>query len=147
MPGASQFDLGNDSYLAIAAIGMNPQSNGSVKLRSADPNDPPLIDLNCLAHPYDRRVMIEGLRLALRFRRTPLLAKFYKGDILAPISDSDEDLWKFIGATAATVWHGNGTVRMGKDGDADTCVDVDFKVRGVGNLRVADLSVCPLTPK
>jgi hypothetical protein len=45
------------------------------------------------------------------------------------------------------MWHANGTVKMGKRGDLLACVDTDFKVIGVQGLRVADLSVCPFTPK
>jgi choline dehydrogenase-like flavoprotein len=40
-----------------------------------------------------------------------------------------------------------GTVRMGKKDDDRACVDTDFRVRGVKNLRVVDLSVIPLLPK
>jgi hypothetical protein len=45
------------------------------------------------------------------------------------------------------MWHANGTVKMGKRGELLACVDTDFKVIGVQGLRVADLSVCPFTPK
>ena len=46
-----------------------------------------------------------------------------------------------------TAWHANGTVKMGKAEDKDACVDTHFRVYGVEKLRVADLSVCPLTIK
>lgn len=36
---------------------------------------------------------------------------------------------------------------MGKPEDADSCVDTNFRVHGLESLRVADLSVCPLTAK
>ena len=36
---------------------------------------------------------------------------------------------------------------MGKKSDAGACVDTDFRVRGVEDLRVADLSVLPIIPK
>ncbi|TVY90074.1 Dehydrogenase [Lachnellula willkommii] len=35
---------------------------------------------------------------------------------------------------------------MGKKGDERACVDTDFKLSGVENLRVVDLSVIPLLP-
>ncbi|XMA11131.1 hypothetical protein WAI453_003922 [Rhynchosporium graminicola] len=43
-------------------------------------------------------------------------------------------------------WHMCSTTRMGKKGDEGAVVDTDFRVRGVQNLRVADLSVLPLLP-
>lgn len=39
------------------------------------------------------------------------------------------------------------TVRMGKSDDAGACVDTEFRVKGLENLRVVDLSVLPLLPK
>lgn len=45
------------------------------------------------------------------------------------------------------MWHANGTVMMGKRDDPNACVDPSFRVFGVSNLRVADLSICPLTAK
>lgn len=46
-----------------------------------------------------------------------------------------------------SAWHMCQTVRMGKPEDAQACTDTDFRVRGVQNLRVVDLSVMPLIPK
>jgi choline dehydrogenase-like flavoprotein len=48
---------------------------------------------------------------------------------------------------ADVVWHANGTVKMGLEDDIQACVDKNFKVKGVDALRVADMSVCPFTPK
>jgi hypothetical protein len=36
---------------------------------------------------------------------------------------------------------------MGKKGEDGACVDTDFRVRGIENLRVVDLSIIPLLPK
>ncbi len=38
------------------------------------------------------------------------------------------------------------TVKMGREEDKSACVDTDFRIRGVQNLRVVDLSVLPLLP-
>jgi choline dehydrogenase-like flavoprotein len=40
-----------------------------------------------------------------------------------------------------------GTVKMGKPGDPNTCVDHDLRVLGVNSLRVADMSILPILPK
>lgn len=125
---------------------MNPQSRGSVTLASANPEDAPLIDMALLSHPYDRYVMINGVRTNMKFSRTKALSKFVTGHINEPKSDSDEDIWQFIEKNVGPVFHANGSVMMGKNGGKDACVDKDLKVFGLESLRVADLSVCPLTP-
>ncbi len=45
------------------------------------------------------------------------------------------------------MWHACGTVKMGKMDKEGTCVDKDFKIFGVQNLRVADMSVAPFLPR
>lgn len=39
------------------------------------------------------------------------------------------------------------TIKMGKKGSQGACVDTEFRVNGIGNLRVVDLSILPLIPK
>ena len=36
---------------------------------------------------------------------------------------------------------------MGKPGEANACVDKDFRVTGVRGLRVVDMSVAPFMPR
>ncbi len=38
------------------------------------------------------------------------------------------------------------TIKMGKD-EEGTCVDKDFRVVGLENLRVVDMSITPFVPK
>ena len=45
------------------------------------------------------------------------------------------------------MWYMCGTVKMGKPGEPDACVDKNFRVMGVQGLRVVDMSVVPLMPK
>ena len=68
---------------------MNPQSRGTVTLESADPLAAPLIDPKFLTHPYDQRVMIEGVREIMRILSAPV----YAGrtiEKVGPKDDSDE---------------------------------------------------------
>jgi choline dehydrogenase-like flavoprotein len=69
---------------------MHSQSSGSISLKSADPKDPPSINLNVLAHPYDRRITIEALRKTYQFLQNSTfpIDKVLEG----PKSDSDDDL-------------------------------------------------------
>lgn len=86
------YDFGNDAYFSSLRIGLNHQSRGEVSLASADPEDAPLINLNLMTHPFDRRVMIEGARTILRYINAPKLSKYLKHHLFVPASDSEKDI-------------------------------------------------------
>lgn len=73
-------------------IGLNLQSRGEITLQSGNPDDAPLINFNLLNHPFDRVVMLEGAREMLRYLKSPTLSAYIKENILAPQSDSEEDI-------------------------------------------------------
>jgi hypothetical protein len=50
-------------------------STGEVRLQSADPKDPPIIDPRYLTHPFDQRAAIEGFKELLAFVESPSFAK------------------------------------------------------------------------
>ncbi|KAF2263305.1 choline dehydrogenase [Lojkania enalia] len=134
------------SYFTAVAFLMNAQSEGSVTLRSANPDDKPVIDVGYLTHPYDRRVMRESIRRTWQKAfENPGMKKYIKKRIYGPESLSDEDVDAFMREATGTVWHANGTAMMGKKDNPLACVDSSFRVYGVEGLRVADLSVCPVT--
>jgi len=126
---------------------MNPLSKGTVTLNSSDPSDAPLIDPKLASHPYDRRVMIEGYKRLLDFLQAPVFKKDTVKLVGVPEGRSDEEIWEYCSTTIGSSWHMCSTVRMGKKGEKGACVDTSFKLNGVGNLRVVDLSVIPLLPK
>jgi choline dehydrogenase-like flavoprotein len=71
---------------------MNPQSRGQIMLQSADPADPPLIDPNYLDHPLDRRVMVEGIKAALEYIKSPRIAKYLKQIVEEPEKYNDASI-------------------------------------------------------
>lgn len=71
---------------------MNPQSTGSVTLRSKNPLDRPIIDPGYFTHPYDMHSMMAALRADRKLMETKIMNQHYKGLIMAPRSDSDEDV-------------------------------------------------------
>ncbi|CAO2654982.1 Nn.00g117150.m01.CDS01 [Neocucurbitaria sp. VM-36] len=144
-PPGAQITPGN-SYMTFITFLMNPQSEGSITLKSSKPEDKPVIQLNYLTHPYDARVMREAIRSTWTLiAENPTLKPTIRKTLCGPASLSDEDVDSFMRANTTTVWHANGTVKMGSKKDELACVDSAFRVRGVEGLRVADLSVCPLT--
>ncbi|KAH7069466.1 hypothetical protein FB567DRAFT_224485 [Paraphoma chrysanthemicola] len=131
----------NTSYLGAICLIMNPQSRGTVTLRSSDPSVPPLINPNFLTHPFDRRVIIEGVRETMRIQRSPVYASRTL-DRLGPEDNSDEAIWTHVKRNLQSSWHMSCTAAMGKSEDGGV-VDSQFRVFGVQGLRVVDLSVCP----
>ncbi|KAH9874821.1 hypothetical protein IAQ61_004011 [Plenodomus lingam] len=145
-PPGSKIEEGN-SYMTFITFLMNPQSEGSVTLRSSHPSDKPVIRLHYLEHPYDARIFREAIRSTWqKLVLNPGIAPSVVRTICGPASLSDEDVDGFARENAGTVWHANGTVKMGREEDGGACVDTGFRVRGVEGLRVVDLSVAPLTP-
>lgn len=126
---------------------MNSQCRGSVQLQSSDPSVPLVFDPKLFSHSYDRRVAIEAYREVARIVRSPAYAKDTKRPLSAPKSESVEDILAFWRENCTSTWHMSCTVSMGKNGDPKACVDTNFRVLGVSNLRVSDLSVLPVLTK
>jgi choline dehydrogenase-like flavoprotein len=121
---------------------LRPRSRGTVRLASSDPSAAPLIDPNYWADPYDRRISIEGLKLAREIMRQDALKPFVLAERL-PGSDkvSDDDLFDYGCKHAKTDHHPVGTCRMGHGELA--VVTPDLKVRGIDGLRICDASIMP----
>jgi GMC oxidoreductase len=71
---------------------MNEQSHGTVTLQSSDPSAAPIIDPNFLAHPYDRRVLIDGVRQTMQMLSAPIYAS-RTIEKLGPKDETDEEIW------------------------------------------------------
>ena len=114
-----------------------------MKLRSPNPQDPPLIVANNLTAPEDIDTIIRGLKLCRRIMRAPALSALIEREIL-PSADEyvgDSDLEHHARTFAKTVYHPSCTCKMGTD--AMAVVDPRLRVHGVPRLRVADVSVMP----
>lgn len=131
----------------LMVILLRPHSYGSVKLRSNNPEDPPLIRLNFLSDPRDKAKFMEGIHIAQKVAKSKAYDKVrksfkpQKGNPFTP--ESDEYFSWQIDHFATHLFHASCTNRMGKN-STDAVVDSELKVFGTaGNLRVADLSVLP----
>ena len=138
-PGAPMHDFPGAS---IACVPCRPESRGSIRIRSADPAEPPRIQPNYLATDNDRTTLIEGLRIARRLFSTAAMRPFVAGEAIpGPGVQTSEEWLAYIRAKAGTGFHASGTCRMGSD--PMSVVDPALRVRGVGGLRVVDASVMP----
>ena len=123
---------------------LRPESRGTLTLRSADPDQKPLIRPEFLRSDTDIATMVEGVRIIRRIMAQPAMAAWEGGEIAPGTAvDSFEDLRDHIVRTHGTIYHPAGTCRMGPDTEADAVVDARLRVRGVAGLRVADTSIMP----
>jgi choline dehydrogenase len=127
------------------AVVLHPESRGSVRLRSANPADPPRIQLNLFAHPGDLATARRGLAAARRIYATRPQADLIATELApGPGVVSDADIDAYLRRAAAVTMHPVGTCRMG--GDDLAVVDPELRVRGIAGLRVADASIMPTVP-
>lgn len=124
---------------------LHPRSRGTVRLASSDPAAAPLIDPNYWSDPHDRKMSLEGLKIAREIMQQDALKPYVMAERLpGPKVLSDDDLFDYACANAKTDHHPVGTCKMGTD--AMAVVDLDLKVRGLEGLRVCDSSIMPRVP-
>ena len=120
----------------------HPESRGTLEIRSADPTESPRISPNYLSHEHDRKVMVEGLRMAREIHARPPFCDLADAEVLpGPDAQTDEQILDAICRTGTTVYHPVGTCRMGTDDRS--VVSPSLAVHGVQGLYVADASVMP----
>ncbi|MBF6091485.1 mycofactocin system GMC family oxidoreductase MftG [Nocardia cyriacigeorgica] len=115
---------------------MRPHGAGELRLRSADPADPPWIDQRYLEQRLDRDRLREAVRLSAEIMAA--MAAAPEEPIPAVVSD------EWLTAHLATSQHLSGTCRMGSPADTRAVVDADCRVHGVDGLAVADLAIVPV---
>jgi choline dehydrogenase len=129
----------------LATSLMLPRSRGSVRLASAEPGTPPLIDPNYYADPRDLHTFAAGLRAAREIGRAAALDQWRGEEVLpGPGVNDDGSLRAYLRRNLRTYAHPGGTCRIGTG--ADAVVDTELRVRGISGLRVADASVMPSAP-
>lgn len=131
--------------MSITLTMLHPHSRGRVRLQSADPYAPPLIDPGYLSDPRDVNEFVQAMQW---FKQWPGLEPIYAAGAQLvfpnPKRSSDTDLERALRSFAMTIYHPVGTCRMGSD--SESVVTGDFQVRGVDGLFVVDASVLPELP-
>ncbi len=121
---------------------LRPRSRGVLRLASADPLAPPVIDPNFLADADDLERLLRGFKLMRHILAQAALAT-HRGKELSASANarSDAQIEQFIRNHADTIYHPVGSCRMGP-GPNDV-VDAQLRVHGVQGLRVVDASIMP----
>jgi choline dehydrogenase len=125
----------------IRVCQLHPKSRGTLRLRSANPSDTPLIDPRFLSDESDFVSIQNGVARMCEIVEQPALRNHIKRKIDHEAFAGPASLRNWIRERAETIYHPVGTCRMGEDSGA--VVDGQLRVRGVTNLRVIDGSVMP----
>jgi choline dehydrogenase len=120
---------------------LRTESQGRLRLRSANPGDPPLIHTNFLSSEHDRNVTLAIFRYLRSLFADPSLGQFVDHETLPGEDVQDDEAILQSARLAQTCQHTVGTCRMGID--AGAVLDPRLRVRGVDGLRVVDLSAFP----
>ncbi|WP_206508442.1 GMC oxidoreductase [Silicimonas algicola] len=99
---------------------------------------------NLLKDPADMATMVAGQRFFLRaFQTEPLAGRIKRLAIPNPERLDDAALEDHCRRFVKANYHPASTARMGADGDPMAVLDAQMRVRGIENLRVADMSAVP----
>ena len=150
-PGYSFTDIAghNDRYTWAILKGHTLNRGGTVKLRSADPRDTPLINFHYFDEGSDAKLedlasVVDGVQFVREINAR--VADISNGEVFpGPTVDSRKDIEQFVRDEA---WghHASCTNRIGPAGDRMAVVDSNFNVHGTKGLRVVDASVFPRIP-
>ncbi|KAF5329017.1 hypothetical protein D9611_013861 [Ephemerocybe angulata] len=135
------------STIANAIIPLQPESRGSITLRSSDPFDHPNIDFGFFNSKLDLITIREGVRQIHRLYSAPAFAEYNLSlpESFPPLDD-DNALEEYIRNNADHAAHPVGTAAMSPR-DADWgVVDPDLLLKTVSGLRIVDASVMPFIP-
>ncbi|GAA4472282.1 GMC family oxidoreductase [Phytohabitans houttuyneae] len=122
---------------------LRPDSEGSVRITSSDPEAPPEIVPNYLATAHDRGVGAAVFRrMRELFATEPIAGRITAETLPGKAVQGDDDIIDAALERGYCGYHAIGTCAMGPNDD--DVVDGQLRVRGVANLRVVDASVLPI---
>ncbi|MCK1295723.1 choline dehydrogenase [Bradyrhizobium sp. GM2.2] len=139
-----QGQLEDEPGMTVASWQQRPESRGYVRIRSADPFAPPIIQTNYLDAELDRRVIVGGMKLARRLLKSAPLSPYYAyEDFPGPNVNTDDEFLAAATERGTTTFHPGCTCRMGPADSTWAVVDDQLRVHGLQGLRVIDASVMP----
>lgn len=129
---------------------LHPKSRGYITLHSNDPLAPPKIVANYLDEEHDLRVLIDGIKFAIKLSETDALKAYGMELDRTPIPGCEhihfgtDKYWECaVRQNTGPENHQAGSCKMGPLRDPLAVVDHELRVHGVRNLRVVDASVMP----
>jgi len=130
--------------ITITVCLARPEGRGRVSLRSARPEDPPVIRHCLLGSDGDVERIARGVEIAREILSQPAIAGSIELELRPGRDVTGAALRDYVRAASVPLYHPVGTCRMGSD--PASVVDPDLRVRGVEGLWIADASVMPRLP-
>ena len=128
----------------------HPKSKGTIKLRSSDPFDYPILDPQYLTDQRDVYDFIAGVRMWEKFIETPTMQSIGASVDQTKLSFCSQHIFRsdaywecFVRHMAITIYHHSSTCKMGAESDPTAVVDPKLRVKGIKRLRVVDASILP----
>jgi len=134
-------------FYSLTMVNNHAQSRGTIRLRSSDPHDPPLVDPKYYSDPDDVTAFVQGYRRVTKLLHHPSMMKHFDptGVVPLPAADApDAEIEAYIRSNSQTTWHYSCTTPMGAIGDPKAVCDAQGRVQGVGNLRICDAGLMPV---
>jgi choline dehydrogenase len=139
-------DTGNGAAgFEIDVVLLKPRSRGRVGLRSADPTQPPRVELPGLSDPHDVERLAEGYLHGLEVANQPEIRRLCT-DAPTPQARSTHQALELIRNERYSLPHVVGTSSMGPRPDDGAVVDTSGRVHGTEALSVIDASIMPDVP-
>lgn len=129
---------------SVDVVLLKPRSRGSIRLRSANPMDPPRVELPNLREESDVARLAEGYIVALEVANRPELRHLCE-PLVKEIPDPGE-LHRLVRTDSYPIPHFVGTCSMGPADDRAAVVDTSGQVHGTECLSVIDASIMPSVP-
>ncbi|HNW00427.1 MAG TPA: choline dehydrogenase [Burkholderiaceae bacterium] len=141
MAGAKVHDF---SGMTMSVCQLRPESRGHIRIKSADPFQPPEMQPNYLSTDLDRRTNVAALKVVRAITGSMSMRGLIKREV-KPGKDTVDDaaLLEFCRNNGATIFHPTGTCQMGLDPAQGAVLDARLRVHGVQGLRVIDCSAMP----
>ncbi|XP_011868579.1 PREDICTED: glucose dehydrogenase [FAD, quinone]-like [Vollenhovia emeryi] len=138
-----------DAWTTLPLL-LRPKSRGSIRLRSSNPFDSPIINANYFSDPMDIAVLVEAVKIAIKVNEAeafkPFGSRVHRAKLpkCRHLKFGTDAYWEcHIRQISITVYHPVGSARMGPSNDPTAVVDSRLRVHGIGGLRVIDASIMP----
>ncbi len=128
-------DIALDPYpgITLLAYFTRPQSQGEVRIQSADPDAPLSVNMRHLSAEIDQKTFVAAFHWLRRMAAQPALKDWVIDEIYpAGLVKTDDDILANAMTLGGTCFHSAGTARMGAD--PRSVVDPQLRVRGVQGL-------------